>query len=238
MKLDILAIGAHPDDVELGAGGSICKEIAGGRKVGIIDLTHGELGTRGSAQLRDQEATQSAKLMGIEFRMNMGFKDGFFNNDETHQLALLKQIRKYRPEIILCNAIADRHPDHAKGSELVSVACFLSGLRKIESEWDGVKQSEWRPKAVYHYIQDRRLSPDFVIDISDFMEDKMNAILQYKSQFFDSESSEPETAISSKAFLEYLYGRAIEMGRPANFKYAEGFTVERTLGLDSFFQIK
>ena len=238
MKVDILAIGAHPDDVELGAGGTVCKEIASGRKVGIIDLTRGELGTRGSADLRDQESAQSASVMGLEFRMNMGFKDGFFENDETHQLALVQQIRRFHPEIIICNAINDRHPDHGKGSQLVSDACFLSGLEKVETLFNGQKQNAWRPKTVYHYIQDRHINPDFVVDISEFMEIKMKSVLAFKSQFFDPSSLEPNTAISSKDFLEFLYGRAIEMGRQSGFLYAEGFTVERTVGVDTLFNLR
>jgi N-acetylglucosamine malate deacetylase 1 len=238
MKIDILAIGAHPDDVELGAGGTVSKEIAAGKKVGIIDLTRGELGTRGSAELRDQEAADSASYLGLEFRVNMGFRDGFFYNDETHQYALLQQIRLFQPEIILCNAIDDRHPDHGKGSKLVSDACFLSGLLKVKSSCNGLIQSPWRPKAVYHYIQDRHIRPDFVVDITDYMEHKMKAIMAFKSQFHNPESNEPETAISSKDFLEFLYGRAIEMGRQAGFQYAEGFTIERTIGIDSIFSLK
>lgn len=238
MKVDILAIGAHPDDVELGAGGTVCMEIAAGRKVGIIDLTRGELGTRGSADLRDQEAAHSATLMGLEFRMNMGFKDGFFENDQVHQLALVQQIRRFQPEIIICNAIKDRHPDHGKGSKLVSDACFLSGLTKVETTLSGEPQQAWRPKAVYHYIQDRHIAPDFVVDISEYMDIKMKAVMAFKSQFFDPTSSEPTTAISSKDFLEFLYGRAIEMGRQSGFLYAEGFTLERTAGVDSLFDLK
>lgn len=238
MKIDVLAIGAHPDDVELGAGGTVCKEIAAGRKVGIIDLTRGELGSRGSADLRDREAANSAAIMGLEFRINMGFRDGFFQNEEINQLALVQQIRRFKPEIILCNAISDRHPDHGKGSSLASVACFLSSLPKIETTWEGVEQEAWRPKAVYHYIQDRHIAPDVVVDISDFMEQKMKTVLAFSSQFYNPASNEPETAISSKEFLEFLYGRAIEFGRQANCKYAEGFTVERTIGVDSLFHLK
>ena len=238
MKVDILAIGAHPDDVEIGAGGTVCKEIAAGRKVGVIDLTRGELGTRGSADLRDQEAAESASLMGLEFRLNMGFRDGFFENDEIHQIALIQQIRRFQPEIIICNAINDRHPDHGKGSRFVSDACFLSGLSKVETILNGLHQNVWRPKAVYHYIQDRHINPDFVVDISDFMEIKMKSLMAFKSQFFDSASLEPATAISSKDFLEFLYGRAIEMGRQSGFLYGEGFTVERTAGVDSLFNLK
>ncbi|MBK7964493.1 MAG: bacillithiol biosynthesis deacetylase BshB1 [Bacteroidetes bacterium] len=238
MKIDILAIGAHPDDVELGAGGTVSKEIAAGRKVGIIDLTRGELGTRGSAELRDLEAAESASFLGLEFRVNMGFKDGFFSNDEIHQMALVQQIRLFQPEIILCNAINDRHPDHGKGSKLVSDAIFLSGLVKVSTSFNGMKQTPWRPKAIYHYIQDRHIHPDFVVDITDHMEVKMKAVMAFKSQFYDPQSNEPETAISSKDFLEFLYGRSIEMGRQSGFQYAEGFTVERTIGLISLFDIR
>ncbi|MBL7923609.1 MAG: bacillithiol biosynthesis deacetylase BshB1 [Bacteroidia bacterium] len=237
MKIDLLAIGAHPDDIELGAGGTVIKEVMKGRKVGLLDLTRGELGTRGSAELRDQEAALSAEIMGVEFRTNLGYRDGFFTNDEFHQLELIRYIRYYCPEIIICNAISDRHIDHGKGSHLVSTSCFLSGLSRIETEWEGTIQKAWRPRAVYHYIQDRYIKPDFVIDISQQMELKMKAVLAFKSQFYNPESNEPETAISSKSFLEFLYGRAIEMGRPAGFHYAEGFTVERFPGTDSLFSL-
>ncbi len=235
MKVDILAIGAHPDDVELGAGGTVCKEIAAGRKVGVIDLTRGELGTRGSADLRDQEAAESASLMGLEFRMNMGFKDGFFENDEIHQLALVQQIRRFQPEIIICNAIKDRHPDHGKGSKLVSNACFLSGLTKVESIMNGQQQTVWRPKWVYHYIQDRYINPDFVVDISDFMEIKMKSIMAFKSQFFDPTSKEPNSYISSPDFLSFIQARAQEMGHKIGVKYGEGFQSQKTMQVTNLF---
>lgn len=238
MKIDLLAFGAHPDDIELGAGGTILKEISKGKKVGIIDLTRGELGTRGTADDRDREAADSAGILGVEFRANMCFRDGFFVNDEAHQMALVSYIRNYRPEMVICNAIDDRHPDHKKGGDLVSIACFLSGLHRIETYWDDVKQEAWRPKVVYRYVQDRYQSPDFVVDISDFMETKMLAVLAFKTQFYNPSSSEPDTAISSKEFLEFLYGRAIEFGRQAGFKYAEGFNVERYPGVDSLFDLK
>ncbi len=239
MKLDILAFGAHPDDVELGAGGTIVKEVALGRKVGIIDLTRGELGTRGSADQRDQESADSSVILGIEFRSNLAFRDGFFKNDEFHQLEVIKQIRFYKPEIIICNAISDRHIDHGKGSELISQSSFLAGLSKIETFWGNEEkcQEPWRPKAVYHYIQDRYIKPDFVIDISEVIEQKMNAIKAYKTQFFNPKSNEPETAISSEKFLEFLIGRSIEFGRPAGYDYAEGFTVERFIGVDSLMNL-
>ena len=237
MKLDILAFGSHPDDVELGAGGTLAKEIALGRKVGIIDLTRGELGTRGSVAERDKEAADASRLLGIEFRANLGFKDGFFINDEKHQRELLRYIRFFKPEIVICNAIHDRHIDHEKGSSLVSDSCFLSGLRKIESEWEGVAQEEWRPKAVYHYIQDRYVKPDVVVDISDYMDKKMAIVKAYKSQFYNPDSAEPQTAISSKEFLEFVLARAMEMGRQAGFKFAEGYTVERVAGVQSLFNL-
>jgi bacillithiol biosynthesis deacetylase BshB1 len=238
MKLDILAFGAHPDDVELGAGGTVAKEVSLGRKVGIIDLTRGELGTRGTADLRDQEAIDSSQILGIDMRVNMGFRDGFFVDDESHQLELVKWIRRYQPEIVICNAVEDRHPDHSKGSNLVSRACFLAGLSKVTTSWEGESQSAWRPKAVYHYIQDRYIKPDFVVDISDFMQVKMQCVKAFKSQFFNPDSNEPVTAISSKDFMDFLYGRANEMGRQINASYGEGFVVERFIGIDSLMDIK
>lgn len=238
MKLDILAFGAHPDDVELGAGGTVAKEVALGRKVGIIDLTRGELGTRGTAELRDEEAIESSRILGIDMRVNLGFRDGFFMNDETHQLELVKWIRRYQPDIVLCNAVDDRHPDHKSGSDLVSRACFLAGLTKIETIWEGETQLAWRPNAVYHYIQDRYLKPDFVVDITDFMPVKMDAIKAFKSQFFNPNSGEPETVISSKDFMDFLIGRANEMGRQIHAAYAEGFVVERFIGVNSVMDIR
>src|SRR5690554_5454114 len=202
MKLDILAIGSHPDDVELGCGATIAKEVHNGKKVGIIDLTRGELGTRGTAETRKSEAAEGAKILGVVVRENMGFADGFFVNDKAHQLEVIRMIRKYQPEMVLCNAINDRHIDHAKGSQLVSDACFLSGLMKIETELDGKKQQHWRPKYVYHYIQWKNIEPDIVIDVSGFMDKKMEAVAAYKTQFFDPESKAPQTPISSKNFTD------------------------------------
>jgi len=233
MKLDLLAIGAHPDDVELGAGGTIAREVAAGRKVGIIDLTRGELGTRGTAEDREREAADAAGILGVEFRTNLCFRDGFFLNDETHQLVLIEQIRQYRPDIVIFNAVSDRHTDHGKGASLVSIACFLSGLRKISTRCGGKEQEAWRPRAVYHFIQDRYIKPDFVVDVTDFMERKMEAVKAFRTQFYDPESREPQTPISSQEFLDFLIARATDMGRPAGFRYAEGFTVERTPGLSS-----
>ena len=229
MKLDILAFGAHPDDVELGAGATIAKEIANGKKVGIVDLTRGELGTRGSAEIRDKEAAKAAEILGITVRENLEFADGFLINNKEHQLVIIQMIRKYRPEIVLCNAIEDRHIDHAKGSNLVSDACFLSGLIKIDTKLDGndVWQEPWRPKYVYHYIQWKNLEPDFVVDVSDFIAKKTEAILAYSSQFYDPKSDEPETPISSKNFIDSVNYRARDLGRYIGVEYAEGFTVER-----------
>ena len=233
MKLDILVFGSHPDDAELGAGGSIAKEVASGKKVGIIDLTRGELGTRGSAEIRDQEACAAAKILGVTVRENLKFRDGFFVNDETHQMEIIKMLRKYRPEIVLCNTIDDRHIDHAKGSELVSNACFLSGLIKIQTKLDGENQDAWRPKLVYHYIQWKNIAPDFVVDISGFISKKTEAISAYASQFHDPKSKEPDTPISSKTFLESVHYRAKDLGRLIGKDYAEGFTVERQIAVDS-----
>ncbi|RZJ26336.1 MAG: bacillithiol biosynthesis deacetylase BshB1 [Flavobacterium sp.] len=233
MKLDILAFGAHPDDVELGCSGTIAKEISLGKKVGIIDLTRGELGTRGSAEIRDREAADAAKILGISVRENLNMRDGFFVNDEEHQLAIIRMIRKYQPEIVLCNAVDDRHIDHGKGSKLVSDACFLSGLRRIETEYDGETQTAWRPKVVYHYIQWKNLTPDFVVDITGFTEVKQKAILAYSSQFYDPTTNEPETPIATKNFLESLHYRSQDLGRLIGTEHGEGFTAERYLAVNS-----
>lgn len=234
MKLDILVFGAHPDDAELGAGGTIAKEVSLGKKVGIIDLTRGELGTRGSAEIRDQEAAKAADILKIAVRENMEFADGFFVNDKKHQMEIIKMVRKYRPDIVLCNAVDDRHIDHAKGSKLVSDACFLSGLTKIDTKMEGEDewQEAWRPKVVYHYIQWKNLIPDFAVDVSGFIEKKTEAILAYSSQFFDPDSDEPETPISSKNFIDSVNYRARDLGRLIGVEYAEGFNVERFVGVD------
>jgi bacillithiol biosynthesis deacetylase BshB1 len=238
MKLDILAIGAHPDDVELGCGATIVKEIANGKKVGIIDLTRGELGTRGTAETRDVESENAAEILGVSVRENMGFADGFFINDKQHQIEIIKMIRKYKPEIVICNAIDDRHIDHSKGSELVSDACFLSGLIKIETEVEEASQEPWRPKHVYHYIQWKNIEPDFVVDVSEFMAVKIKSVLAYKTQFYDETSKEPETPISSKNFTDSIEYRARDLGRLIGVKHAEGFTVERYVAVDSLYDLK
>lgn len=233
MKLDILAFGAHPDDVELGCSGTIAKEVSIGKKVGIIDLTRGELGTRGSVEIRDQEAALAAEILGISVRENLNMRDGFFVNDEAHQLEIIKRIRKYRPEIVICNAIEDRHIDHGKGSKLVSDACFLSGLRKIETEHEGMHQEAWRPKVVYHYIQWKNIEPDFVVDISEFIDKKTQSILAYASQFYSENSNEPITPIATKNFLQSIHYRTQDFGRLIGVDYAEGFTTERYVAVKS-----
>ena len=238
MKLDILCFGAHPDDVELSCSGTILKEIASGKKVGIVDLTRGELGTRGSAEIRDAEAAKAAEILGVTVRENLGFRDGFFVNDEKHQLEVIKMIRKYQPEIVLCNAEDDRHIDHPKGSKLVSDACFLSGLRRIETVLDGENQTASRPKQVYHYIQWKNIEPDFVVDISGYMDTKLESVLAYSSQFYDPNSKEPVTPITSKTFLDSIKYRAEDLGRLVGVTHAEGFTVERYLAVNSLADLK
>lgn len=238
MKLDILAFGAHPDDVELGCGATIAKEISLGKRVGIVDLTRGELGTRGSAEIRDEEAAKAAEILGVSVRENLNFRDGFFLNDEVHQLEIIKMIRKYQPEIVLCNAIDDRHIDHGKGSELVSDACFLSGLRRIETFLEGINQIEWRPKLVYHYIQWKNIEPDFVVDVSEFMQKKIDAVMAYSSQFYDPNSKEPASPIATKNFTESVEYRAKDLGRLVFADYAEGFTVERYVAVNSLADLK
>lgn len=240
MKLDILAIGAHPDDVELGCGATLTMEVANGKKVGIIDLTRGELGTRGTAETRDMESANAATILGVSVRENMEFDDGFFVNDKYHQLELIKMIRKYKPEIIICNAIQDRHIDHGKASKLVSDACFLSGLLKVDTKDmnNDVCQDPWRPKQLYHYIQWNNIAPDVVVDVSKYMDIKMKAVLAYKTQFYDEKSKEPETPISSKNFTDSIIYRAKDLGRLAGVEYAEGFTVERCMAVNSLFDIK
>ncbi len=236
-EVDLLAIGAHPDDIELSCAGTIIKEVSNGRKVGLVDLTQGELGTRGSASLRLEEAEAAREILGAEYRTNLGFKDGFFTHDPEHLIPLIKIIRSSKAEIVLANALTDRHPDHGRAGKLISEACFLSGLTKVKTELDGKDQRAHRPKLVLHYNQDRLNKPDICIDITDQMEMKMKAILAFGSQFHDPNSTEPETAISSKHFLDFVKGRALEYGRPIGAKYAEGFQCERYLGSQSVFDL-
>ena len=238
IKLDILAFGAHPDDVELSASGTILKHIAKGKSVGIVDLTQGEMGSRGTIDTRYEEAHNSAKILGVTYRHNLKMEDGYLENSKENLLKIVEQIRLLKPDIVLANAIEDRHPDHAKGSKLVSEACFLAGLIKVETEFNGIKQEAHRPKAVYHYIQDRYIKPDFVIDITEFYDQKMQSILAYKTQFFNPNQDGPKTPISGQDFLDFLSGRMSEMGRAIGVRYAEGFTVERTIGVDDLYQLK
>lgn len=233
LKVDILAFGAHPDDVELGCAGTLAKEISLGKKVGIIDLTQGELGTRGSVEIRFQEATKAATILDVSFRENLKMRDGFFVNDEIHQMQVIQMLRKYQPEIVICNAIDDRHIDHSKGSKLVSDACFLSGLKKITTYFEGEPQEVWRPNVVYHYIQWKDLKPDFVVDITGFMDKKVEAIMAYDSQFYNPNSDEMVTPIATKNFLDSIKYRSQDLGRLIGTDFAEGFTVERYVAVNS-----
>jgi bacillithiol biosynthesis deacetylase BshB1 len=234
MKLDILAFGVHPDDVELGCAGTIMAAIDQGKKVGIVDLTRGELGTRGTPTTRTQEAAAAAKIMGVDIRENLDMADGFFANDEAHQRKIIALIRKYQPDIILANAPEDRHPDHGRSAKLVSDAAFLSGLRKIETIHDGVAQNAWRPAYTFHYIQDRFIQPSFVIDITAYMERKMEAVLAYGTQFTNADTSEPQTYISSPQFLETVKARALMLGKRIGVGYAEGYITEKIIGFSNF----
>ena len=232
MKLDILVFGAHPDDVELGCGGTIIKEVQNGKKVGIIDLTRGELGTRGTASIRDEETKQATTIMGVAVRENMNFKDGFFKDDEDHKRSLISKIRQYRPEIVITNAFSDRHPDHSRASQITIDSCFLSGLERIETD-----QELWRPRAIYHYIQFNNLTPDIVVDISKQMDIKIKVVKAYKTQFYDPDSKESETIISSKEFLESVEYRAKDLGRQSKCKYAEGFITHQLPKMESLLDI-
>jgi bacillithiol biosynthesis deacetylase BshB1 len=238
INLDILAFGAHPDDVELTCSGTLIKHMAMGYKAGIVDLTMGELGSRGSAEIRKNESEQSSKVLGIQARENLELKDGFFRNDEEHQRLVISAIRKYRPHIVLCNAIRDRHSDHGRAASLVADSCFLSGLRKIETrDVEGKLQEHWRPAAVYHYIQDRYIIPDLVVDITAEWDKKMESIRCFKSQFYDPSSSQPTTPISGEDYFDFLAGRFRETGRLIQVKYAEGFTVARAPGVQDLMQL-
>lgn len=236
MKLDILVLSAHPDDAELGCGGTMIQAVARGQQVGIADLTRGELGTRGTVEIRKNEADKSKEIIGLTIRDNLGFRDGFFINDESHQLAMIQLIRKYQPEIVLGAAPNDRHPDHPRASALIIEACFLSGLSRIETKIDGVVQASWRPKALYHYIQSVFINPDFVVDVSDHWETKMKAVKAYHSQFFGG-GDEPETYISNPNFLNMVEARGIELGHSIGVKYGEGFLADRNLGVKDLFDL-
>jgi bacillithiol biosynthesis deacetylase BshB1 len=239
MKLDILVLAVHPDDAELACSGTIASHIAMGKKVGIVDFTKGELGTRGTPEIRIQEANAAAQILGLSVRENLGFRDGFFKNDENHQLKIIEAIRRYQPEIILANAIEDRHPDHGRAAALADEACFYSGLRMIKTvEKDGSPQMAWRPQAVYHYIQDRYIEPDFVVDISQFWDIKIEAIKAFKSQFHDPNSQEPASYISSPEFLSFIEARSHEMGHKIGVKHGEGFTKTKMLGIKNLLDLK
>lgn len=238
MNVDILAFGAHPDDVELSASGTILKSISQGKSVAIVDLTQGELGSRGTIETRYEEAAKASDILGIKARHNLKMEDGFFQHNEENILKIIEQIRRFRPKIVLANAITDRHTDHGKGSKIVSEACFLAGLRRIETSWEGQTQDAFRPEAVYHYIQDRFIKPDFVVDVSEFVPQKIASIKAYKTQFYDPSSNEPQTPISGEDFIDFILGRMKEMGRPIGAKYAEGFTVERFIGVEDLFALK
>lgn len=235
--LDILAFAAHPDDVELSCAGTLMKHIDAGMSVGIVDLTQGELGSRGTIETRYDEAKEASEIMGISTRVNLKMADGFFEINEKNKLLIVEQIRRFRPKIVLANAVSDRHPDHGRASQLVSEACFLAGLRKIETTFEGVQQEVYRPDVVYHYIQDYYIEPDFVVDVTEFVDRKIAAIKAYKTQFYDPNSTEPQTPISGKDFFEFIKGRMLEMGRPIGAKYAEGFTAERRIGVKSLFDL-
>jgi bacillithiol biosynthesis deacetylase BshB1 len=237
IKLDILVMAAHPDDAELSCSGTILSYINQGKKVGIVDFTRGEMGTRGTPEIRLQESNEATKILGLHARENLGLADGFFQNDQTSQLILMEVIRRYRPEIVLANALEDRHPDHGKGAKLAIDACFLSGLRMIHTinSHSKSEQSAWRPKHVYHYIQDRYLEPDFVIDITEHWETKEQSIRAFKSQFFDPTSKEPNSYISSPDFLSFIQARAQEMGHKIGVKYGEGFQSQKTMQVKNLF---
>lgn len=234
MKLDLLAIGAHPDDVELGCSGVIIKEIKRGKKVGIVDLTEGELGTRGTVESRYKEAAEAARIMGVHVRENLKMRDGFFQNDEVHQLKLIQVLRKYQPEIVIGNILEDRHPDHGRGGSLIYDSCFLSGLRQIKTvDENGQEQDKWRPKYLLHYLQDRFYEPDLIVDISDVWEQRLDAIKAFKTQFYNPESEEPQTYISSPEFLESIISRARLLGKRIGVQFAEGFISKKNIGISN-----
>ncbi|PGH37222.1 MAG: bacillithiol biosynthesis deacetylase BshB1 [Candidatus Nephrothrix sp. EaCA] len=236
-KIHLLAVGAHPDDVELGCGGTLLKHASMGYSIGIVDLTQGELGTNGSIELRQKEAGHAAAVLGLAVRENLKLQDGFFQHTNEEKLKLVRALRKYQPDVVLGNAYYDRHPDHGRACQLIFEACFLSGLPKVETEADGKKQAPWRPKALYHYIQSLRLKPDFIVDISDFWEQRMKAIHCYSSQFLNSSAGGADTYISNPSFLQMTEGRAADFGHSIGVRYGEGFTVRRVLGIDNLMNI-
>ncbi|HVS92491.1 MAG TPA: bacillithiol biosynthesis deacetylase BshB1 [Mucilaginibacter sp.] len=239
LKLDILVLPVHPDDAELGCAGVILKEISSGKKVGIVDLTRGELGTRGSVETRGREAAASAKILGLTARENLGIPDGFFENSRQYQLKVIGAIRKFRPEVIITNAYHDRHPDHGRANELVEASAFLSGLRRIETEDEAGPQEAWRPKQVLHFIQDNYIRPDILVDVTPYWDKKIESVMAFGSQFFNPDwPDEPQTYISSQGFIEGIEARAREFGKSIGVKYAEGFTSRKILGVNSLFDLK
>jgi bacillithiol biosynthesis deacetylase BshB1 len=238
MNLDLLIFAAHPDDAELGCSGTILRYIAAGKKVGIVDLTRGELGTRGTAETRDIETAESNRILGLHVRENLGMRDGFFQNDEEHQLKIIQMIRKYTPEIVFSNALHDRHPDHGKAADLVNDAVFLSGLPKIKTEIDGLEQNAFRPRLLLHYIQDRYIEPDILVDVTEFWDKKMQCIRAFKTQFFNPDSDEKETYISTPYFLKVVEARSRELGKAIGTEHAEGFISRKLLGIDNLFDLR
>ena len=236
--IDILAFGAHPDDVELSAAGTLLKQKAAGYSIGIVDLTQGELGSRGDIHTRYEEAANAAEILGLSARVNLKMPDGFFTHSEENLRLVIEQIRRFRPKIVLMNAFSDRHPDHGKGSKLVSEACFLAGLSKVKTFWEAHPQEQYRPPVVYHYIQDRLIEPDFVVDVTAYVEQKFESIKAYKTQFWDPNSSEPQTPKSGEEFFDFLKGRMSGLGRAIGAQYAEGFCVERTPGVENLFDLR
>lgn len=238
MKVDILAIAAHPDDIEISASGTLMKHIALGKKVAIVELTEGELGSRGTFETRREEAAASTKIIGVHHRVNLQMADGFFELSKENKLKLITQIRRFQPQVVLANALSDRHPDHGRAAQLVNEACFLSGLVKIETEFEGKKQEHWRPRSLFHYIQDVYHKPDFVVDITPFVDKKIEALQAFKTQFFDPNSSEPKTPISGKEYFDFLKGRWMDFGRSIGVQYAEGFNVSRPVGVEDVTTLK
>jgi N-acetylglucosamine malate deacetylase 1 len=238
MKLDLLIFAAHPDDAELGCSGTILRYIAAGKKVGIVDLTRGELGTRGTAETRDAETAESNRILGLHVRENLEMRDGFFRNDEEHQLKIIQMIRKYTPEIVFSNALHDRHPDHGKASDLVNDALFLAGLPKITTEINGVQQDAFRPRLLFQYLQDRYIEPDIIVDVTEFWDKKMECIRAFKTQFFNPNSDEKETYISTPTFLKVVEARSRDLGKAIGAEHAEGFTSRKLLGIDNLFDLR
>ncbi|MEM9832086.1 MAG: bacillithiol biosynthesis deacetylase BshB1 [Bacteroidota bacterium] len=237
-KIDILVISAHPDDAELGCGATIAKHVAQGKTVGIVDLTQGELGTRGTVEIRAKEAEEGRKILGASFRENLGMADGFFANDQAHQLKVIQSIRSYQPEIVLTNAVSDRHPDHGRGAQLVRDSCFHSGLIRIKTEQNGKVQDAWRPKKVYHFMQSNYIQPDFVVDASDYWNVKMEAMRAFRSQFDGGDGDDPQTFLTTPIFMDFIEARGKELGHAIGAAYGEGFTVNQQIGINNLWDLR